>query len=100
MPITFVRSAVIKPAKFGEARALAEEQAAYFKSKTGLPVSLATQIGGPTGSVAMRVTYKDLAHAEQVVNEMDKDPEMQRFTEAAEGLFVEGTAQDSLWRED
>lgn len=100
MPITFVRSAVIKPSKFAEARALAEEQAAYFQSKTDLPVILATQIGGPTGSVAMRVTYRDLAHAEKIVNEMEKDPEIQRLTEAAEGLFVEGSAQDSLWRED
>jgi len=100
MSVSFVRSAVIKPGKFAAARANAEAMRKYFKSKTGLDISLATQIGGPTGAVAMRVTYDDFDQTAKVVGEMEQDAEMQRLTDKAAPMFVEGWGTDTLWRED
>ena len=100
MSISFVRSAIIKPGKFAQARANAEEMRKHFKSKTGLDLSLATQIGGPTGAVAMRVTYKDFDEMTKIVGQLENDAEMRRLTDEAGPLFVEGSGNDSLWRED
>ena len=96
--IRFVRSATIKPGQVPAAMAFASEVSELVERKTGVPVDVFVQFGGPVGRISWTGDIGDLGQYEEAVGVLMSDSDYLAKIGEAAGLFVEGQTTESLWK--
>jgi len=102
MSVRWMRTALIGNGKFMEAIAWGKETAAYGEKKFGMPkIHMWVDIFGKTGTIRWTTDYPDLATLEKAQSIMMGDQDYwKRVTKAVgDGLFIEGSVEDHVFRE-
>jgi hypothetical protein len=95
MAIRFNRTALVAGVKGQEAAAFAAEISKYVTDR-GMPTSWGMQAGGTYGTMHWFTDYPDMAAFEAGMVMTLTDPGYLAILAKAEGLFVEGSSNDTI----
>ena len=95
MAIRFHRTAVVAGGKGQEAGAFAAEVSKYVTDK-GMPTTWGVQAGGVSGTVHWFTDYPDMTAFEAGMVMSMTDPGYLAVLAKAEGLFIDGSIQDTI----
>jgi hypothetical protein len=95
MAIRFNRTSVVAGAKGQEAAAFAAEISKYVTDK-GMPTAWGMQVGGAYGAMHWFTDYPDMAAFEAGMVMTLTDPGYLEILAKAEGLFIEGSTEDTI----
>ena len=96
MAIRFHRTSLVVGVKGQEAAAFAAEICEYSTETLGIPTTWGMQVGGTYGTLHWFSDFADMAGFDAGVMKTLTDPGYLAIMAKAEGLFVEGTTEDSL----
>ena len=96
--ITLVRRATVTSGRLGEAMAFAKEIAGLFSRITGSELRVVSGIGGAVATVGWISTYQDLAAYEASLNKLLSNSDWTAAIKKANGLLVDGSINDQIWR--
>jgi len=97
--ITLVRKATVVTGKLGDEVGFAKEIASIASRVIGTEVWVATTIGGTTATLGWISTYKDLAAYEASLAKLMSSQEYVGAIKKAQGLLIDGSISDQLWRD-
>jgi hypothetical protein len=95
MAIRFHRTSLVAGVKGQEAGAFAAEVCKYVTDK-GMPTTWGVQAGGAFGKMHWFTDYPDMAAFEAGMVMSLTDPGYLAILAKAEGLFIEGSTQDTI----
>jgi hypothetical protein len=95
MAIRFHRTSLVAGAKGQEAAAFAAEVSKYVTDK-GMPTAWGLQAGGAYGTMHWFTDYPDMTAFEAGMVMTISDPGYLAILAKADGLFVEGTTEDTI----
>jgi hypothetical protein len=102
MSVRWMRTAKIRDNKFLEAIAWGKEVCAFVEKKTGCPkVHMWIDTAGELGTVRWTLDLPDLAAVEKIQSQllMDQTYWQMLAKSAKDGLFIDGQANDVIYRE-
>lgn len=97
--ITFMRTVTAKPGKLPEVIAFAGSIAQIAGRATGNEVKVLLPVGGKFSEIAWVSQFDTLAQFEDANSKLLQDESYVAMLRKAEGLFVDGSGYDRLWRD-
>lgn len=97
--ITVVRKATVATGRLGEAVAFAREIASLASRVSGTEVRAVSAIGGTVATLGWIFTHKDLATYEASLAKLMGSPEYVTAIKKAQGLLIDGSVSDQIWRD-
>lgn len=95
--IVFKRVGTAMPGKNAEAHAYVRNRSKFLKKAYGLDTEVSVQMGGKVGRIALASRHKSLADLEKLRKKIMADPKSAKNQAGADGLFVPGETEDSIW---
>ena len=97
--ITFMRTVIAKPGKLPEVIAFAQSIAQIAERATGTEVKVLLPVGGKFSEIAWVSKFADLGEFEAANAKLLQDESYVAMLRKADGLFVDASGYDRLWRE-
>jgi hypothetical protein len=96
MAIRFHRVGLVASVKGEEAAAFAAEISQYLTETLGMPTTWGWQLGGTYGAMHWFTDYADMAAFAMGLVKTTTDPGYLAILAKADGLFLEGSVEDSI----
>jgi len=97
--IIFMRTVMAKPGKLPEVIAFANDMARIAGRATGTEVKVLLPVAGKFSEIAWVSRFDDLAQFEAANAKLFQDESYVAMLRKADGLFVDASGYDRLWRE-
>ncbi len=95
--IVFKRVGTAMPGHVAEAHAYVRNRSKFLKKAYGLETEVSVQMGGKVGRIALASRHQSLADLEKLRKKIMVDPKSAKNQAGADGLFVPGETEDSIW---
>ena len=85
--------------KMDELVKLSQQAVKHLKKKHGLDCELYAQVGGDPTCLGLVGRYKNMGAIGKMEDGISKDAKWAAIMKSARGLVVEGSVEDSFWKE-
>jgi hypothetical protein len=96
---TWFRTYNAQIGKMDELVKLSQQAVKHLKKNHGLNCELYAQVGGDPTRLGLVGRYKDMGAIGKLEDRISKDAKWAAIMKGARGLVVEGSVQDSFWKE-
>jgi len=97
MAVTFVRSGLMMPGKYGEAQEFVANRNKWLNETFGIDPCLMVLLGGSVGRIAIASEHESVAQIEEIRRKLASGAAPEEVSSARGGLFVPGHSRDRIW---